>query len=248
MDPFTALFDLSGRTACVTGAASGIGRATALLLADRGATVVAADRDEEGLSTLAAERPGIAIKVYDQADLSSCEALAEAAGPVDVAVLNAGVLLYEPLLDLDFADLKRVVDVNLVGSLALLKLFGAGMVARESGAAVLVSSQLVFNGAENRAVYSATKAAISQATKTAALEWGRHGVRVNAVAPGRTLTPLNAHVLGDEAQRREAVARIPVGRFGTTEDMARAVLYLASDAAAYVTGHTLVVDGGWILP
>ena len=119
---------------------------------------------------------------------------------------------------------------------------------RKRGVVVHTSSQLVFNGAEFRAVYAATKAGISQFVKTAALEWGPHGVRVNAVAPGRTLTPINRHLLDTPEQYAEAVKRIPLGRFGQPEDIANAMVFLASDASAYVTGHTLVVDGGWVLP
>lgn len=242
------LFDLRGRTACVTGAANGIGHATALLLAGLGASVHAADRDAEGLQRLAGESAGIRTHVYDQAELASIDGLAEAVGPVDILVNNAGILLYEPLLDLSWEDMTRVVQVNLLGSMALTKLFGQSMVEHGRGAVVMTGSQLAFNGSEFRSVYAATKAGISQFVKTAALEWGRHGVRVNCVAPGRTLTAINRHLLTDPAEREKALARIPLGRFGEPEDIARAITFLASDAASYITGHTLIVDGGWILP
>src|SRR5690606_14746858 len=103
-------------------------------------------------------------------------------------------------------------------------------------------------GAEWRSVYAATKAGITQFVKTAALEWGPHGIRVNCVAAGRTLTAFNRHLLQEPANYTEAMKRIPLGRFGETRDIAHAFAFLASDAAAYITGHTLVVDGGWILP
>ena len=243
------LFDFTGKTACVTGAASGIGRATAGLFADLGAVVHVADRDAEALQAFARERPSsLRPVVFDQADVHSIERLAQAVGDVDILINNAGVLVYEPLLELQWEDLDRVVSVNLSGSIALTRLVGARMVARKRGVIVHTGSQLTFNGAEFRAVYAATKAGISQFVKTAALEWGRHGVRVNCVAPGRTLTAINRHLLQKPEEYAEALKRIPLGRFGQPADIAHAFAYLASDASAYVTGHTLVVDGGWILP
>lgn len=248
-DAFRGLFDFTGKTACVTGAASGIGRATAALLADLGAVVYVADRDADGLAAFAQERPAALRPVrFDQREIGSIEQLAAAVGDIDILINNAGVLLYEPLADLKWDDLNRVVSINLSGSMALTRLIGAKMISRRRGVIVHTGSQLSFNGAELRAVYAATKAGISQFVKTAALEWGKHGVRVNCVAPGRTLTAINRHLLENTAQHAEALRRIPLGRFGLPEDIAHAFVFLASDASAYVTGHTLVVDGGWILP
>lgn len=246
---FMSFFDFPGKAVCVTGAASGIGRGTALRFAELGAKVYVADRDEAKLSELVELEPNLLHPVvYDQAEISSVEKLANVIGDVDVLINNAGVLLYEPLLDLTWADLERVISINVTGAIALSRLLGERMVQNRTGTILHTSSQLVFNGAEHRAVYSATKAAISQFVKTAALEWGRHGVRVNCVAPGRVLTPINQHLLSEPEQYAEAVSRIPLGRFGQPEDIANAFAFLASDAASYVTGHTMVVDGGWILP
>jgi NAD(P)-dependent dehydrogenase (short-subunit alcohol dehydrogenase family) len=248
-DSLLRCFDFSGKTACVTGAASGIGRAAATLLADLGAVVHAADRDEKGLDTLAATRPDTFKPIiYDQADRGSVEHLASTIGAVDVLINNAGILLYEPLIDLKWDDLERVVATDLVGAIGLTRLAGAAMVARRKGTIVHTGSQLAFNGAEFRAVYAAAKAGISQFVKTAALEWGPHGIRVNCVAPGRTLTAINRHLLTEPGQYAEAIKRIPLGRLGQPEDIARAIAFLASDASSYVTGQTLVVDGGWVLP
>ena len=207
-DAFCKLFDFSGKVACVTGAASGIGRATASLLTDLGAVVYAADRNADALDAFARERPGAVRPVlFDQAEIGSVERLAAAVGEVDVLINNAGVLLYEPLLDLKWEDLERVVSINLSGAIALTRLLGAGMVTRGRGAIVHTGSQVTFNGAEFRAVYAATKAGISQFVKTAALEWGKHGVRVNCVAPGRTLTAMNRHLLQKPEEYAEAPAR-----------------------------------------
>lgn len=248
-EAFCRQFDFSGRVACVTGAASGIGRATATLFADLGATVYVADRDVAALAAFAAERPSALLPVpFDQAEIRSIEALAAAVADADILINNAGVLVYEPLLDLKWEDLDRVVSINLSGAIALTRLVGERMVARGRGAIIHTGSQVAFNGAEFRAVYAATKAGISQFVKTAALEWGKHGVRVNCVAPGRTLTAINRHLLQKPEEYAEALKRIPLGRFGQPADIANAFAFLASDAASYVTGHTLVVDGGWILP
>ena len=248
-DAFRGQFDFTGKTACVTGAASGIGRATASLLADLGAVVHVADRDVAALEAFAAERPSVLHPVpFDQASILSIERLAAAVGDVDILINNAGVLVYEPLVDLKWEDLERVVSINLSGAIALTRLVGERMVARKRGVIVHTGSQVTFNGAEFRAVYAATKAGISQFVKTAALEWGRHGVRVNCVAPGRTLTAINRHLLAKPEEYAEALKRIPLGRFGQPADIANAFVFMASEASAYVTGHTLVVDGGWILP
>jgi NAD(P)-dependent dehydrogenase (short-subunit alcohol dehydrogenase family) len=241
----TELYDFSGRSVCVTGAASGIGYATALLFVDLGASVVAADRNAEGLNNLARERPGrIKAITFDQANRVSVESLADEASGVDVLINNAGVLLYEPLLDLKWDDMERVIATDLSGAIGLTRLVGASMIGRKRGAIVHTGSQLTLNGAEFRAVYAAAKAGISQFVKTAALEWGPHGVRVNCVAPGRTLTAINRHLLSTPEDYAKAVERIPLGRFGQPDDIAHAFAFLASDAAAYITGHTLVVDGG----
>jgi NAD(P)-dependent dehydrogenase (short-subunit alcohol dehydrogenase family) len=247
--PFLQLFDFSGKRVCVTGAASGIGLATARRFGELGGLLVLADCDANGLEKAAGELgPDTRSIVYDQADLASIEALAEAAGQIDILFANAGILLYEPLLELNWDKLRRVIDVNLVGTIALVRLVAPMMVAAGGGAIIVTGSQLSFNGAECRSVYAATKAALAQLVKTAALEWGRHGVRVNCLAPGRTITKINRHLLSDPAHYREGLARIPLGRYGQPVDIANAAVFLASPAAGYVTGHTLVVDGGWILP
>ncbi len=246
---FIETFSFTGKTVCVTGAASGIGRAAAGLFSDLGADVIAADSNVQGLQEFEDERDGaIQSVVFDQSDRASVEALAAAAANVDVLINNAGVLVYQPLVDHTWEDTERVIATNLVGAIGLTRLVGKSMVERGRGAIVHTGSQLTFNGAEFRAVYTAAKAGITQFVKTAALEWGPRGVRVNCVAPGRTLTAMNRHLLSEPEQYAEAVKRVPLGRFGQPSDIANAFVFLASDAAAYITGQTLVVDGGWILP
>lgn len=244
---FFKCFDFSGKTACVTGAASGIGRQAAMLLSALGADVYAADRDAEGLARLKQEYPALRTVQYDQSELASIEKLVDQAGGADILINNAAMLLYEPILELDWPKLQQVVQVNLIGAIALTRLFGERMVQRRSGTIIMTGSQLTFNGAEYRGVYTAAKAGVTQFIRTAAQEWGPSGVRVNGVAPGRTLTNMNRHLLDDPKAHDEGLQRIPLQRYGNPEDVAHAMVYLASGAASYVTGHTIVVDGGWIL-
>lgn len=248
MAPFRDLFDFNGRRALVTGAGNGIGEAIARAYASLGAFVVLADRDEVALRRVATDLGGSCEPIaFEQATIASIESLAGAAGDVDILVNNAGIAVRGPLLDLEWGDLRQVVDVNLVGPIALTRLVGATMVDRGAGVVINISSQMAFTGARNRSAYAATKLALAQFTKTAALEWGPHGVRVNGIAPGRTITAINREVFADAAEYAAGLARIPLGRYGDPEDIANAAVFLASPAAAYITGQTLLVDGGWVL-
>lgn len=248
MTAFRSLFDFSGKRALVTGAASGIGEAIARAYAALGAFVVLADRDAAALRTVAADLAGSCeARVFDQADIASIEALAGAAGDVDILVNNAGIALRGPLLELEWDRLRQVVDINLVGPIALTRLVGAAMVRRGGAAIINVSSQLAFTGARDRSVYASTKIAIAQFTKSAALEWGPRGVRVNCIAPGRTVTAMNRELLADPDEYAAGLRRIPLQRYGLPDDIANAAVFLASPASSYITGQTIVVDGGWVL-
>jgi NAD(P)-dependent dehydrogenase (short-subunit alcohol dehydrogenase family) len=246
--PFQELFDFSGKRVLVTGAANGIGESIACAFAEQHAHIIAADRHEAALNKLG-QRLGSRcdLHVYDQADLNAVEALAAVAQQVDILINNAGVLLVEPFLSLKWDELRRIVDINLVGPIALTQAVGSRMVARQSGSIINIGSQLAFNGARSRAVYASTKAAIAQFTKTAAVEWGDAGVRVNCIAPGKTLTNINRHILADPSEYEAGLQRTPLKRYGEPRDTANAALFLASEAASYITGQTLVVDGGWTL-
>lgn len=241
-------FNFDGKVACVTGAASGIGKETAALFASLGARVIAADRDIDGLRAAHGEDKRIDLFQFDQGDLSSVDALAEHAGEADILVNNAGVLLYRRLSEMNWEEMRRVVDINIIGAFALTTAIGRRMAERKHGAITMTGSQSAYNGSEYRSVYAASKAAVAQFIKTAALEWGPDGVRVNCIAPGRTLTNMNRHLLTDPKDIEEGLKRIPLGRFGHTRDIANAIVFLVSDASAYMTGQTLIVDGGWLLP
>lgn len=239
-------FDFGGRRVLVTGAANGFGAAIAELLHGAGARLVLADIEEAPLAELA-RRCGAEAQVFDQSDMASIEHLVARAGPVDALVNNAGILLVKPLLETSLEEMRRMIDVDLMGPLRLLQLVGAGMVARRRGVILSMGSQLAFSGAENRAVYAAAKAAIGQLTKSAAVEWGPFGVRVVCLAPGRSLTRMTSQTVQEGQSGDRGLARVPLGRWGTPEEIARLAVFLLSDAAAYVTGQTIVADGGFVL-
>ena len=241
-------FDFSGRRVLVTGAASGIGAAVADAFQAHGATLLLADRQADRIRETAA-RWGAphAHVVYDQGEPDSVAALLRAAGEVDVLFNNAGVALRGPAAQVEPAHLQQTVQINLVGPMTIAAHIGAAMAARGRGVIVSTSSQLAFCGAAGLGVYAATKAALAQFTRSAAAELGPRGVRVNCIAPGRTRTPMTEATLSDPTAFAEGLRHIPLGRYGEPGDMAAAVLFLASDAASYITGQTLVIDGGFVL-
>jgi len=242
------LFDLTGQRALVTGAANGLGSEIARALAAQGATVVAADRDEAGLHAILPELGKDASgHVFRQDDLTSIESLCAEVGEIDILINNAGILVRGPLIELDWADLRNAVDINFVGLAAMSRLIGERMALRRSGTIVNVSSQQAFTAARHRSIYAATKAAVAQFTRTAALELAEFGIRVNGVAPGRTMTPLTKVLLDDPQEYKAGLMRIPLQRYGQPEDVARTVLFLVSTASSYITGQTIIVDGGWVL-
>jgi NAD(P)-dependent dehydrogenase (short-subunit alcohol dehydrogenase family) len=242
---FSHDLDFTGRRILVTGASNGFGAAMATLFHAAGARLVLADIEEQPLAEIAA-RCGAEAHVFDQADPDSVKRLAEAAGPVDTLINNAGVLVAKPLLETSFEELRRIIDIDLVGALQLMQLVGRGMVERRRGVILSIGSQTAFSGGENRAVYAAAKAAISQVTKSAAVEWGPHGVRVVCLAPGRSLTRMTQQTAMEGQSGDRGLARVPLGRWGTVEEVAKMAMFLVSDAASYVTGATVVADGGYV--
>lgn len=236
-----------GRRVLITGAAGGIGTCLARTFAAAGASLVLADRDAQGLGRLKAELPpGAETVVYDQADLRSMEEMSRTVGDVDVLINNAGVLLVKPIVESTPEEILNLVQIDLVGPMVLTRLFGPKMIARKAGVILNLSSQLAFCGAEGRSVYAAAKAGLAQFTKSASVEFGRSGVRVLAIAPGRLLTSMTTTLASPEAMKA-GIARVPVDRYGTPEEIADVILFLCSPAADYIVGETIIADGGYVL-
>jgi NAD(P)-dependent dehydrogenase (short-subunit alcohol dehydrogenase family) len=247
------LFDLSGRLAVVVGGTSGIGRAIALGLADAGADVVVTGRRESLVGEVAGEieQHGrkslrIAADVADTAALEKVKnACLETFGRLDVMVYAAGTTKRVPTLQMDDADWHRIMDTNLTGMLRSCQVFGREMVAKRSGRIIAIASLTSFVGMFEVAAYTTSKAAVAGLTRALAVEWAPHGVMVNAIAPGVFRTALNSALL-DSPRGQELLMRTPMKRFGKVDELVGAAIYLASDAASFVTGHVLAVDGGFL--
>jgi 2-keto-3-deoxy-L-fuconate dehydrogenase len=241
---------LAGRTALVTAAAQGIGRASALALADAGAAVFATDINEDALASLSAERPSITTLRLDVRDPSSIRAVHERTGPVDALFNCAGTVHEGSLLDCDEEAWAFSLDLNATAMFRMIRTYLPGMVERTSGSIVNMSSVAgAVKGVANRAAYCATKAAVAGLTRSIAADYVAAGVRCNAICPGTVETPSlhdRMRAQGDYEKARAAfVARQPMGRLGTPEEIAALVVYLASDASAYTTGQLHIIDGGW---
>lgn len=247
------LFDLGGRTAAIIGAGTGIGEAVALAFGRHGARVVCLDILEDRVRAVAArirEAGGYAeagrLDVCDgDAVRQALEAVSHAGSCLDVVVGTPAVNVRKPLVAYTDEEFDRVVTVNLKGSFHILRAAGRIMMAQRRGSIVLFSSiraQVVEPG---QSVYAATKAGIVQLVRTAAAEFGPHGVRVNAVAPAIVETPLTAPIASHPAWRAAYADKTVFRRWATTEEMVGPTLFLASDAASYVTGTLLFADGGW---
>jgi NAD(P)-dependent dehydrogenase (short-subunit alcohol dehydrogenase family) len=248
------LFSLEGKVAVVTGGTSGIGRALSLGLADAGADVIATARRQQLVDDTATEiesRGRKALRVAsDVGDRTSLEKLLantlERFGKVDILVNCAGIIKRTPTLDMPEADWTNILNTNLTGTLRACQVFGRPMLERGSGRIINIASLNSFVALNEVAAYAASKAGVASLTRSLAVEWSKKRVTVNAVAPGVFRTDLNAQLLDSTPRGQELLMRTPMGRFGKTEELVGAVVYLASDSASFVTGQILVVDGGFL--
>jgi NAD(P)-dependent dehydrogenase (short-subunit alcohol dehydrogenase family) len=248
--PASPSFRLDGKRALVAGASSGIGLGAAVALARAGAEVTLAARRPGPLQALrdalAGEGCAVTAIALDVADVGATAAFVADAGPFDVLVNAAGLARHGPALDTDPADYDAVFAVNTRAAYFLLQAVAKGLVAAgRPGSLITISSQMAHVGGIDRAVYSATKHALEGMTKSMAIEWGRHSIRVNTLCPTFVRTPLTEPTFANPDRRAWIEEKIKLGRAGTVEDMMGPVLFLASDASALVTGTALLVDGGW---
>lgn len=249
--PASPLFDLDGRVAIVTGASTGLGARFAATLAGAGATVVACARRLEPLERLAAEHAGIEPVRCDVCDAAQRRELVAGTlarhDRVDVCVNNAGVASGGPDEQASPDAFDHVLDVNLRAVFALCQLVAPAMLARGRGSIVNISSMfgLVAASPVPDAGYVASKAAVNGLTRELGAQWAGRGVRVNAIAPGWFSTDMNAELFEDERSAKWVARTCPMGRLGRPDELDGALLFLASDASSYCTGHVLVVDGGW---
>ena len=246
--------DLTGKVAIVTGASRGIGRAIAEIFSREGARVVICGRKQETLDQVAEEiGPNVLPVACHVGRVDQIENLISTAtrelGPIDILVNNAATnVSFGPCLEIDEAQFDKMIEINLKSAFRLIKAVAPGMCERGSGSIVNIASIAGLRPQLHSLLYSMTKAALIMMTQSYALELGAKGVRVNAIAPGLIQTALSEHYWKDEAQRESVLAEQPIQRIGQPKDVAELALLLASDRGSYITGQTLTVDGGFLLP
>jgi NAD(P)-dependent dehydrogenase (short-subunit alcohol dehydrogenase family) len=249
-----SLFDLSGRVAVVTGGTTGLGHAIAVGLAEAGADVVPSSRRLEQVGIVASEIEAVGRRsmrvTSDVLDRASVQTLHDAVlsefGKVDILVNAAGVTHKSPTLEVSEADWSRVMETNLTGTLRSCQIFGATMAKAGYGRIINIASLTTSLGFYQVAAYSASKAAVGSLTKVLAIELARNGVNVNAIAPGVFPTPLNKSLILGTPRGEELLMRTPMRRFGDAKELVGAAVFLASEAASFVTGEIVAVDGGFL--
>jgi 2-deoxy-D-gluconate 3-dehydrogenase len=246
------LFDLTGKTALVTGTSGGLGAAMAIGLAEAGASIVAISSSNSNSTVEAVRAIGGQIEQIS-ADLSQADTLesvferaVSCFGKIDILVNNAGIIRRTPAADHSAKDWQDVIDLNLNSVFYLSQLAGRHMLERGSGKIINIASMLSYQGGINVPGYTASKHAVAGLTKALANEWASRGIQINAIAPGYMTTNNTAPILADEARYKSITDRIPAARWGTPDDLKGPVVFLASAASDYMNGHVLNVDGGWL--
>ena len=247
----TVSFDLTGKNILVTGAGRGLGRQIADDLADQGAQVLGTSRDSVTANEIA-KRYGTQPIIYEAQHLDQADAFVagvfDQVGTIDALVNNAGVNIPKPSVDVTVDDWRTILGTNLDAPFFLSTALGRQWLARgESGSIVNIASQAGIVAIEERAPYGASKAGLIQFTKVLAVEWAKNGIRVNGVAPTFVRTEMTEATLSRKGWGDELLSRIPMGRFGEPDDISGAVIFLISDASRFITGQTLLVDGGYTL-
>lgn len=265
---YSSLFRLDNRRAVVVGAGSGLGREAALALVAHGASVICVDRDAsaaeetvklcqrqlDAVTTAQEQQQGndvgegeavVRAEVLDVTDTAAVAAAPERFGHPDVLIHTPAMNVRKPILDYSSHEVDSVIDLNLKATFWVIRAFGESMVRRQRGSVVVLSSIRSRVVEPGQGVYGATKAAVESLVRSAASEFSPHGVRVNAVAPGVVATPLTQQVRDDKEWNQRYISQSALGRWAQPEELVGALVYLASDAASYVTGSVLTVDGGW---
>jgi 2-deoxy-D-gluconate 3-dehydrogenase len=243
---------LDGRVALVTGASRGLGRAMALALAEAGADLALLARSRGDLEQTAAAAKDLGRSVLVRpADIAVPAEIEEAVGDVldalgriDVLVNNSGTAVVKPLVETTLEEWRAVLDTNLTGPFTLCRAAGRAMIARRSGKVINIASVLGAHGLAGYTAYSASKGGLIALTRTLAVEWARHNIQVNAIAPGWFVTPMNAPAFADEKTRERLLREVPARRTGRPEELGPLVVYLASPASDFMTGETVFIDGG----
>lgn len=251
MSDLPSRFRLDGKVAIVTGASRGLGKAMALALAEAGADVIVTDvldckQTVKEINALGKKGLGLKLDVTKKSAIARAvkKALAQFKH-IDILINNAGIYYPTPVADLKEKDWDKIISVNLKGTLLLSQAVGAHMMKRKQGRIINIASIAGISAFAQSAAYNASKAAVIMLTKTLATEWGAYGIRVNAICPGIFQTDMTKGLMGDKSFQTMIKTRIPLRRHATPDELMGAALFLASDASSYMTGHAMVIDGGW---